>query len=152
MNRDERLARVGVVVAFHLVLVALAVLAAGCASPAQPSAQPPSRFVASIEGVSRPLIVPDTVHAGVPFTALVVTSGGACNTPSGADLRTVADRADITPYDSQPAGMTACILLLVVQRRAVAITLPTPGVGAVALHAQRAGGLATVLARIVVQP
>ncbi|HEX4575366.1 MAG TPA: hypothetical protein VH158_09555, partial [Gemmatimonadales bacterium] len=87
----------------------LALLGVGCASPAQPSAPPPNRVVASIEGIVGPLIVPDTVRAGVPFTVLVITSSGACDRPSGADVRTLGDRADITPYDARPASTVVCI-------------------------------------------
>jgi hypothetical protein len=74
----------------------LALVGVACNSPAQP-APPLSRVVASIEGIAQPLSVPHTVHAGVPFSAVIATESGACDIPDGAAVRTLGDRADITP-------------------------------------------------------
>lgn len=51
------------------------------------------------------ITAPDTVEAGVPFTATITTLGlDSCWKPAGAEVELSASLATVTPYDSPPAG------------------------------------------------
>ena len=51
------------------------------------------------------LVVPDTVAAGVSFTARVTTFGSSsCTQPDGATVRVAGAVAEITPYDRRATG------------------------------------------------
>lgn len=80
------------------------------------------------------LIVPDTVRAGVPFTATVSTFGNSCIRPDGAVVDVTALVATITPYDIAPPPESICTADVRAFPRPVTLTLPTSGAGLVRLQ------------------
>lgn len=87
------------------------------------------------DGISfDPLVVPDTVRAGLPFTITVSTSGSSCLRPDGAATRVSELMASVTPYDVTPASGSICPADLRALSRAVTLVFGTPGVATVHLH------------------
>lgn len=88
----------------RLLLVALLPLVAACASLLEPGQE--WRRVVGITSISPhqppPIRLPDTIRAGVPFTATVITWGsGSCTRPDGAEVRTSGLLVEVTPYDRE---------------------------------------------------
>ncbi len=104
----------------------LLALTTACANPADEGRQ---RMVGIIDngGATQTLVAPDTVHAGVAFTATVTTFGSACRLADGAQVRVSGSTAEITPYDLTPPGGTMCIAVEVAMPRSVSVTLSFAG-------------------------
>jgi hypothetical protein len=82
-----------------------------------------------------PLVVPDTVRAGVTFTATVSTFGStACIRPDRSQVQGTDLRADVTPYDSVWSGSPPCLPGWEGYPRSVDLTFATPGSALVRLH------------------
>jgi hypothetical protein len=82
-----------------------------------------------------PLIVPDTVRAGVAFTATVSTFGSTgCIRPDRSEVQATGLEADITPYDSVWAGSPPCLPVWEAYPRSVDLTFATPGAALVRLR------------------
>ena len=127
--------------------------AVGCRSPAEQGSR---RVVGIIDnggtGIA-PLVVPDTVHVGVPFLVTVTTFGGACDHPDGSDVSTNGLLADVTPYELLPPPETICIALLRASPQSIELTFATPGDGVVRVHGRTfRGGDLTLARTIVVRP
>ncbi len=135
--------------AFLLALL-LAPAALGCRSSAEPVSR---RVVAVLDnggtGIA-PVVMPDTVHIGVPFLATVTTFGGACDHPDGSNVLTSRLFADVTPYVLLPAPETICIALLRASPQSSQVTFAAPGTGVVRVHGRRFDGSAVTLQGVVV--
>jgi len=79
-------------------------------------------------------ILPDTVQAGVPFTATVSTFGSPCTRPDGTDVQTTGLVADLIPYDLLPPPETVCEASITAFPRSVTLIFTTQGAGLVRLH------------------
>jgi hypothetical protein len=131
----------------------LAAAACGGRSPTEPGSR---RVVVIIDnggtGIA-PLVMPDTVHVGVPFLVTVTTFGGACDHADGSDVSTSGLFADVTPYDLLPPPETICIAVLRASPRSIELTFAAPGTGVVRIHGRRFGGGDVTLQRgVVVRP
>jgi hypothetical protein len=98
-----------------------------------------------------PLRTPDTVRAGVPFTITVSTFGSSCIRPAGANVEMGPLGADVTPYDSLPAG-PPCLPDWWSFPRDVVVTVATPGVATVRLRGRGFTGDLTFERAITVLP
>ena len=135
-------------------LAALLLLASAfaCRSPFE---QGPRRLVGFIDngGLSiDPLILPDTVKAGALFTATVSTFGSSCFRADGADVRTTAALADITPYDLGPPPGSVCTADFGAHPRPVTLSFATPGSDLIRLHGRGFTGDVTVQRSVTVRP
>lgn len=82
-----------------------------------------------------PVQLPESVEAGVPFNARVVTYGsGNCTKPNGAEVELIGSRAEIVPYDLEYRGpwkrgsyYVACTDDLAPYPREVSLQFDDPG-------------------------
>lgn len=85
-----------------------------------------------------PLVVPDTVAAGVAFTATVTTTGpNGCWKASGVVKVEDGASVTLTPYDLAPEAGAMCPDEPVVLPRAVELRFARPGVARVRLEGRR---------------
>ena len=98
------------------------------------------------------LVVPDTVRAGVPFTAAVATFGSSCIHPDGADLQVGGLLAAITPYDSVPSQPPFCVADIRAFPRSVGLLFTSSGSGVVRLHGRGFDGDLTLERTVIVRP
>ena len=100
-----------------------------------------------------PLIVPDTVHLGVPFTAIVSTFGStACIRPDRSQVQGTGLQIDITPYDNVWSGSPPCLPGWEGYPRSVNLTFATPGAAVVRLHGRGFTGDLTLEKPLTVRP
>jgi hypothetical protein len=100
-----------------------------------------------------PLIVPDTIRAGVAFIATVTTFGNTgCIRPDRSQVRASGLQADITPYDSARSGLPPCLAGWEAYSRSVDLVFATPGAARVRLHGRGFTGDLTLEKAISVQP
>lgn len=107
------------VVRFPAILVAAALLAAGCSETTAPAGKRvvgilewiqdgPDASVATLHETDpfpTVLVAPDTVQAGVSFTAKITTIGpSTCWKADGAEVKAEAAAAVVTPYDVTAEG------------------------------------------------
>jgi hypothetical protein len=71
--------------------------------------------------------IPDTVTAGVPFTATVHTYGDGCNRVGPTEVETDSLGLVITPYDHAGVGTGNCPTYLQVMAHEVSLVFSTPG-------------------------
>jgi hypothetical protein len=112
-----------------------------CSSPSdqnEPSRTAWERAVGLVDngGIALdPLIVPDTVRAGIPFTATVSTFGSTnCIRPDRSRVQGSGLQADITPFDSVWSGSPPCLPGWQGYPRSIELTFATPGKALVRLH------------------
>ena len=106
------------------------------------------------DGAPGALAVPDTVVAGVPFTATVTTFGsGSCTRPDGAELEVRGSVADIVPYDRDATGPRPCTDDLAPLPRDVRVRFTAPGRALVRVRGRALrGGFADQEVGVVVRP
>ena len=100
-----------------------------------------------------PLVVPDTVKSGVPFTAIVTTFGStACIRPDRSQVEETGLQIGITPYDSVWSGSPPCLPGWEGYPRSVELTFATPGSAVVRLHGRSFTGNLVMEQPVTVQP
>lgn len=94
-----------------LVLTGMLSGLAGCSIFGPDSRRVIGTIDASGTGI-RTIVAPDTVQAGVSFTATIHTFGSSsCITPDGVGLTLTPSEARVTPYDLVPAsGGVVCTM------------------------------------------
>ena len=132
--------------------LALAVLALpACANPFGSGWE---RGVGSISTTGSPsgsLVVPDTVQAGVAFTARVTTFGSSsCTRADGAEVRVARSVAEITPYDLEATGNATCTADLAPFPRDVQVRFDAVGTATVRVRGRPEQGAERVVERTVV--
>ncbi len=86
-----------------------------------------------------PLVVPDTVGAGVTFQATVTTYGpSSCWKADGATVDVAGLTAEIVPYDVTTVG-GGCTAVTVYPTRQVGITFGQTGIGTVRVKGRQMG-------------
>ncbi len=86
----------------------VATMFVGCSSDPESSPRDAEKVVSELN-TSVPLVVPDTVKSGVPFTVTFATTEGGCNGADTVNVAVVGNGATITPYDTYVGGpMIAC--------------------------------------------
>ena len=137
-------------------LLLLAPAALGCGSPvAGPLGTAWHRAVGMIDNGGLPieaLGVPDTVRAGVPFVATVVTFGSSCIHPDGVELQLGGALATITPYDSVPSQPPPCLADFRAFPRSFGLVFNAPGAGVVRLQGRGFDGDLTLERSVTVRP
>ncbi|HEV2148514.1 MAG TPA: hypothetical protein VGR37_14015 [Longimicrobiaceae bacterium] len=125
------------------VFAAVALLAWGCSEPTAPAGKRVVGILEWIQDAPRAslaalpetdpgatvLVAPDTVQAGVPFTATVTTIGPSiCWKADGAEVRAEAAAAVVTPYDlTAESEEVACGSALVTLPREVELRFTQRG-------------------------
>ena len=100
-----------------------------------------------------PLILPDTIRAGVTFRATVSTFGSTgCIRPDRSQVLATGLRAEITPYDSAWSGSPPCLPGWEGRSRSVDLTFATPGSALVRLHGRGFTGDLTLERAVTVRP
>lgn len=100
-----------------------------------------------------PVVLPDTVTAGVPFTAVVSTYGGTgCVRPDRSNVLTAGLTADITPYDSVYVGPNVCLADLHAYPRPVQLQFSSPGSAQIRVHGRSIDSTVTLERSITVRP
>jgi hypothetical protein len=102
-----------------------------------------------------PVVLPEVVEVGIPFSATVYTLGsGSCTRPDGAEVEIRGQVAHVTPYVRQAVGDVVCTDDLVTQPREVRLRFDTPGEAVVRVHGRpwRTDRPGHFDARIMVQP
>ena len=130
------------------------ILAAGAFACSSPFEQRSERVIGILDAGAGPfpLSLPDTAHAGVPFTITVTTFGGGCDQADGADVRASDLSVDVTPYDRLPAAGTICVAILRTLPRPVPLTFGTTGTAVVRVHGRGPNGAVTVQGTVEVRP
>ena len=99
------------------------------------------------------LTVPDSIRAGVTFTATVSTFGSTgCIRPDRSQVLASGPQADITPYDSVWSGSPPCLPGWQGYSRSVELTFAAPGSALVRLHGRGFGGDLTFERTVTVRP
>jgi hypothetical protein len=100
-----------------------------------------------------PLVVPDTVRSGVPFTAIVSTFGSSgCIRPDRSQVQGTGLQVDITPYDSVWSGSPPCLPGWEGYPRPVDLSFATPGSAVVRLQGRGFAGPLTLEKAVTVRP
>jgi len=112
--------------------VLAAILTQACTASTAPSA---NRRVHSIleplDSTGRVVVVPDSVHAAVPFVVTVGTVGSPCVGLDSAAIQPTADGVEIIPYDAVPTTLTNCPQEVYLQPRHFKVAVPGPVIGIV---------------------
>jgi hypothetical protein len=138
-----------------LVRLALVILAS-VPSCSQPQGAVPEttwmRVVGMIDsgGVAPgPLVLPTSVHDGLPFEATIATYGGSgCIRPDQSQVQAGVSSADITPYDSI-AVSPPCLPDWYRYSRTVQLRFDTPGTATVTLRGRGFGSQELTLQRTI---
>lgn len=108
-------------------------LLAGCSGLLDPGGW--DRVVGAISVTEPPIALPSSVRRGVPFAAIVTTSGSSsCIRPDGASVRIDGLTAEITPYDRRAPRTTACTADLHPFPRPVELRFDQAGVALIRVH------------------
>ncbi|HUP51566.1 MAG TPA: PH domain-containing protein [Longimicrobiales bacterium] len=85
----------------------------------------PDRVLGSLESRSD-FSVPDSVRAGEPFVATLITGGGGCHSKGSTDVFVDGNTALIVPYD-RLRGDDICTTILLRFDHSVTLRFDTPG-------------------------
>ena len=108
---------------------AMAIWMGGCRG--EPAAPTYPRVISALEGPDgssqNAVVAPDTVRAGVAFTATIYTVDGNCHPPDGADVSPGPAVVTVTPHNLNRAAVEICSTLDWIGTRNVSVSFAVPG-------------------------